>query len=330
MTASMSSENATPSNVVPLPSILSGTKRYVSPERDLTDEDVILAALNASHTDAIHLVETVQSVADTAVGRGLYDPQRAANWLVVCWRNDTRRYLLSPACRMLRGIPESAPVEERIEIAEDWLRSERIHDLFYYMCLTTAVRIRQGKASSLNMRVMARDHFICAYCGGFANTVDHVYPRSRGGNATSMRNLVAACSTCNAAKGALRVTDAPVQPLWLGYRPRYPSFRDLKGGLSIKDAPIDSFDEATPEQLRRHLGLNGDRDANFSFWITEHGRAFIATWAHSSVQLIRRALMSNGHGCAAVSKTLTEVVFSEHPVINGHSSYLSTIANGAW
>jgi 5-methylcytosine-specific restriction endonuclease McrA len=47
--------------------------------------------------------------------------------------------------------------------------------------------------------LMHRDRFRCAYCGSKADTVDHVVPRSRGGD-HSWENCVAACSTCNHRK----------------------------------------------------------------------------------------------------------------------------------
>jgi 5-methylcytosine-specific restriction endonuclease McrA len=48
--------------------------------------------------------------------------------------------------------------------------------------------------------VLRRDRYTCAYCGGRADTVDHVLPRSRGGGDTWF-NLVAACQPCNGLKG---------------------------------------------------------------------------------------------------------------------------------
>jgi len=48
---------------------------------------------------------------------------------------------------------------------------------------------------------MMRDASTCQYCGSAATTLDHVMPVSRGG-AWSFSNLVAACSRCNAKKGA--------------------------------------------------------------------------------------------------------------------------------
>ena len=46
--------------------------------------------------------------------------------------------------------------------------------------------------------IKARDK-MCAYCGGVAETVDHVVPRSRGGT-LSWENAVAACLRCNHRK----------------------------------------------------------------------------------------------------------------------------------
>ncbi|MBK0404772.1 HNH endonuclease [Adhaeribacter sp. BT258] len=49
--------------------------------------------------------------------------------------------------------------------------------------------------------IMKRDHFQCQYCGSNKNlTLDHVYPRSRGGKST-WTNLLTACNRCNTRKG---------------------------------------------------------------------------------------------------------------------------------
>lgn len=53
----------------------------------------------------------------------------------------------------------------------------------------------------LNRRnLLARDRGRCAYCANKADTVDHVIPRSRGGDHV-WENVVAACRPCNATKG---------------------------------------------------------------------------------------------------------------------------------
>lgn len=47
--------------------------------------------------------------------------------------------------------------------------------------------------------LMQRDHHTCVYCGAKADTIDHVVPRSRGGEHT-WENCVASCSSCNHRK----------------------------------------------------------------------------------------------------------------------------------
>jgi len=66
--------------------------------------------------------------------------------------------------------------------------------------LTRYVRIPNGRLIPVSRRgVLRRDNHHCAYCGGSANTIDHVQPRSRGG-ADSWENLVACCLRCNNKK----------------------------------------------------------------------------------------------------------------------------------
>lgn len=49
--------------------------------------------------------------------------------------------------------------------------------------------------------VFARDSWTCQYCGSRSHlTVDHVIPRSRGGE-SAWENIVASCATCNRRKG---------------------------------------------------------------------------------------------------------------------------------
>jgi 5-methylcytosine-specific restriction endonuclease McrA len=47
--------------------------------------------------------------------------------------------------------------------------------------------------------LMHRDHYRCAYCRNRAETIDHVVPRSRGGEHT-WQNCVACCVKCNHRK----------------------------------------------------------------------------------------------------------------------------------
>ena len=90
--------------------------------------------------------------------------------------------------------------------------------------LNRYVRIPHAETAAVSRRgVLRRDGHQCAYCGRSATTVDHVHPRSRGGE-DSWENLVACCLACNNAKGdrslaqmgwTLRVTPArPRGPQW--------------------------------------------------------------------------------------------------------------------
>lgn len=49
------------------------------------------------------------------------------------------------------------------------------------------------------VHILERDGYKCAYCGKQAKTVDHIIPRSHGGD-ESPTNLVACCTSCNSAK----------------------------------------------------------------------------------------------------------------------------------
>jgi len=66
--------------------------------------------------------------------------------------------------------------------------------------LSTYVRIPyRGRVPLTRAGLMHRDRYRCAYCGGRAETIDHVVPRSRGG-AHSWQNCVACCAKCNHRK----------------------------------------------------------------------------------------------------------------------------------
>jgi 5-methylcytosine-specific restriction endonuclease McrA len=55
------------------------------------------------------------------------------------------------------------------------------------------------RAALSRRAVFVRDDHTCQYCGAPAENVDHVVPRSRGGQHT-WENVVAACRRCNSRK----------------------------------------------------------------------------------------------------------------------------------
>lgn len=67
--------------------------------------------------------------------------------------------------------------------------------------------------------IKARDQ-MCAYCGGKAETVDHVLPRSRGGTLT-WDNAVAACVRCNHRKADRTPEEAGMTLLVVPRQPQY-------------------------------------------------------------------------------------------------------------
>lgn len=110
-----------------------------------------------------------------------------------------------------------------------WFRSERLALRSPTVVrLTRYVSVPRRTRSGLSRRaVFLRDGGRCQYCGVDAEDVDHVVPRSRGGEHV-WENVVAACRSCNASKedrtpreAGLRLARPPKAPppaFWLVVR----------------------------------------------------------------------------------------------------------------
>jgi len=106
--------------------------------------------------------------------------------------------------------------------------------------------------------VFARDSHRCQYCGHAAENIDHVVPRSRGGE-HSWENVVASCRACNARKedrllsetelSLRRIPIAPHATLWVvatagsidpSWEPYLPSGRSPRArpGLRASSAAV--------------------------------------------------------------------------------------------
>jgi 5-methylcytosine-specific restriction endonuclease McrA len=73
------------------------------------------------------------------------------------------------------------------------------------------VRVPYQRRAPLSRRaVFLRDGGRCQYCGAKAESIDHVIPRSRGGEHT-WENVVAACERCNSAKRDRLLEDTSMQ-----------------------------------------------------------------------------------------------------------------------
>jgi 5-methylcytosine-specific restriction endonuclease McrA len=116
---------------------------------------------------------------------------------------------------------------EPLDFAQDgsWL----VHSPSLVLSVPKHIRLkiasaeRMWKVPPVNRReVLRRDHHTCQYCGSTKRlTLDHVIPRSRGGQHT-WDNVVTACERCNSRKSdrtpsetgmqLRKVPKAPVHP----------------------------------------------------------------------------------------------------------------------
>lgn len=114
------------------------------------------------------------------------------------------------------------------------LRSERLE-----VPVPAVVRLRyyvrvpyQWRGAISRRGVFARDRHSCQYCGARADSIDHVRPRSRGGEHT-WENVVAACRPCNSAKRDRLLAETTMR---LRRPPTAPS-RSLRVVLSLGEVP---------------------------------------------------------------------------------------------
>ena len=98
------------------------------------------------------------------------------------------------------------------------------------IALTEYDRLPTGAVTFSRRNVFKRDHYTCQYCnqqpGSDELTIDHVVPRSQGGE-SSWTNCVLACLDCNSrkadrtpAQAKMGLRKQPVRPEW---RPLYSS-----------------------------------------------------------------------------------------------------------
>ncbi|TXH43263.1 MAG: HNH endonuclease [Desulfurellales bacterium] len=82
------------------------------------------------------------------------------------------------------------------------------------------IKIARGRAVPLSRKALfARDRGECAFCEtGKAETIDHVFPRSRGGKHEWM-NVVASCARCNHYKRDRTPEEAGLTLRWKPFIP---------------------------------------------------------------------------------------------------------------
>lgn len=125
---------------------------------------------------------------------------------------------------------------------DDWIRSVNFEiQVPRVIRLLMFDRLPKQKLHLNRRNVLARDGHLCQYCGRHFPThllsIDHVVPRSRGGE-TTWENVVCACLACNVKKGGhtphearMKLTKTPVRPkrnpllLMKLSNPKYESWR---------------------------------------------------------------------------------------------------------
>jgi 5-methylcytosine-specific restriction endonuclease McrA len=113
--------------------------------------------------------------------------------------------------------------------------------------LTEFRRIPYQARALSRKNILLRDRYTCQFCGrvlpAVELTLDHVVPRSRGGN-TDWDNLVACCHACNNRKGD-----------------RLPE----EAGLKLRRLPRP-FTLHTSRQLMRMMGRSDERWRKYLFY----------------------------------------------------------------
>jgi 5-methylcytosine-specific restriction endonuclease McrA len=115
---------------------------------------------------------------------------------------------------VIRG--KAIAVEHRDEVWRSERHEARVPSV---VRLISFVRVPYQRNVPVTRRaVFGRDGNRCQYCAGPAESIDHVLPRSRGGQHT-WDNVVACCRRCNVRKGSRLPDEAG---LTLATQPRAP------------------------------------------------------------------------------------------------------------
>ena len=107
-------------------------------------------------------------------------------------------------------------LEERLHSASDTFPWPHIIRLVTYIHVPRTVQRKISRRA-----LFARDGWRCVYCGtsGGRLTLDHVVPRSRGGDSV-WENVVTSCAPCNLRKGDRTLEEARME---LHAHPRPPA-----------------------------------------------------------------------------------------------------------
>ncbi len=115
---------------------------------------------------------------------------------------------------MVKGKAVALEVESKKKIGHN-MELPLVIRLLYY------VKIPHKETPLTRRNVMHRDNYSCQYCGKKSNlTIDHVIPRSKGGQ-DKWNNVVVACLKCNVSKGSKSLKEAGLKLEKPPVRPQY-------------------------------------------------------------------------------------------------------------
>jgi 5-methylcytosine-specific restriction endonuclease McrA len=130
-------------------------------------------------------------------------------------------------------------VDENVrDLIEESIRVRRLElERPVIVQLLANIRVPRVALQPTRSNILLRDEDTCQYCGKRTRdlTLDHIIPRSRGGQST-WENLVASCKVCNGKKGSHLLKEVnmrllrPPRPLTQEYAGifllRYPKLRE--------------------------------------------------------------------------------------------------------
>ncbi|MCC6936532.1 MAG: HNH endonuclease [Thermomicrobiales bacterium] len=117
-------------------------------------------------------------------------------------------------CNMRRAI--GLVLQDKAEILDVYQASIATSTrTFHAPCvirLCHLIRRPHPRVKLTRREIFIRDNFTCQYCGVHTGdlTIDHIIPRSRGGE-HSWENLVSACRSCNHRKGGKLLIDSKMR-----------------------------------------------------------------------------------------------------------------------
>jgi 5-methylcytosine-specific restriction endonuclease McrA len=76
--------------------------------------------------------------------------------------------------------------------------------------------IGSGKWKKIRITVLDRDGWQCAICNRPADSVDHIFPRVKGGSMWALDNLQSLCKSCNSRKGGRFFSHKATPPVFQG------------------------------------------------------------------------------------------------------------------